>query len=117
MEDLTTVFEILNQPYKLTQGQIDFYRENKFVKLKNVLNAEVIAHFGEVIKEKVKELNTQAIPLEKRDTYSKAFLQIMNIWTHDDEVKRFVFNRRVAQIATELMGVDGVRMYHDQALF
>jgi ectoine hydroxylase-related dioxygenase (phytanoyl-CoA dioxygenase family) len=117
MEELTIAFEILNQPYKLTQEQIGFYRENKFVKLKNVLNTEVIAHFGEVIKEKVKELNTQDIPLEKRDTYSKAFLQIMNIWTHDDEVKRFVFNRRVAQIATELMGVDGVRIYHDQALF
>lgn len=110
-------FEILNQPYKLTQEQIDFYRENKFVKLKNVLDAETVAHFAEVIKNKVQELNTQEIPLEERDTYSKAFLQIMNIWTLDDEVKRFVFNRRIAQIATELMGVDGVRMYHDQALF
>jgi ectoine hydroxylase-related dioxygenase (phytanoyl-CoA dioxygenase family) len=117
MEGLTTAFEILNQPYKLTQEQIDFYRENKYVKLKNVLDAETIAHFGKLIKHKVQELNTQDIPLEKRDTYSKAFLQIMNIWTYDDEVKRFVFNRRVAQIATELMGVDGVRMYHDQALF
>jgi ectoine hydroxylase-related dioxygenase (phytanoyl-CoA dioxygenase family) len=117
MEELTTAFEILNQPYKLTQEQINFYRENKYVKLKNVLNAETIAHFSEVIKNKVQELNTQDIPIFKRDTYSKAFLQIMNIWTHDDEVKRFVFNRRVAQIATELMGVDGVRMYHDQALF
>lgn len=117
MEELTTAFEILDQPYELSKEQIDFYRENKYVKLKNVLDAETIAHFGKVIKEKVQELNTDTTPLEERDTYSKAFLQIMNIWTHDDEVKRFVFNRRIAQIATELMGVDGVRMYHDQALF
>jgi ectoine hydroxylase-related dioxygenase (phytanoyl-CoA dioxygenase family) len=117
MQELTTAFEILNQPYKLTQEQINFYRENKYVKLKNVLNAETIAHFSKVIKNKVQELSTQDVPLEERDTYSKAFLQIMNIWTHDDEVKRFVFNRRVAQVATELMGVDGVRVYHDQALF
>ncbi len=110
-------FKILDQPYQLTQEQIDFYRENKFIKLKQVLDAETIAHFAEVIKNKVQELNTQEIPLEARDTYSKAFLQIMNIWTHDEEVKRFVFNRRIAQIAAELMGVDGVRMYHDQALF
>lgn len=110
-------FKVLDQPYQLTQEQLDFYHENKFIKLKQVLDAETIAHFAEVIKNKVQELNTQEIPLEARDTYSKAFLQIMNIWTHDDEVKRFVFSRRIAQIATELMGVDGVRMYHDQALF
>lgn len=117
MQEISNAFEILDQPYKLTEEQINFYCENKYVKLKNVLDAETIAHFGSVIKDKVQELNTQEIPLEERDTYSKAFLQIMNIWTHDDEVKRFVFNRRIAQIATELMGVDGVRMYHDQALF
>lgn len=110
-------FKVLDQPYQLTQEQLDFYHENKFIKLKQVLDAETIAHFAEVIKNKVQELNTQEIPLEARDTYSKAFLQIMNIWTHDDEVKRFVFSRRIAQIATELMGVDGVRIYHDQALF
>ncbi len=117
MEKAQTIFEILDHPYTLTLEQIEFYRENKFVKLKNVLDAQTIAHFADVIKSKVQELNTQEVPLENRDTYSKAFLQIMNIWTQDDGVKRFVFNRRIAQIATELMGVDGVRMYHDQALF
>ena len=117
MKSSSGLYPILDEAYKLSQEQIDFYRENKFIKLKHVLDAETISHFSEVIRNKVRELNTQHIPLEERDTYSKAFLQIMNIWTHDNEVKRFVFNRRMAQIASELMGVDGVRMYHDQALF
>ena len=30
---------------------------------------------------------------------------------------RFVWSRRLARIAAELMGVDGVRLYHDQALY
>jgi ectoine hydroxylase-related dioxygenase (phytanoyl-CoA dioxygenase family) len=32
-------------------------------------------------------------------------------------VREFVFARRFAQIAAELLGTDGVRLYHDQALY
>ncbi|HMK11467.1 MAG TPA: phytanoyl-CoA dioxygenase family protein [Acidimicrobiales bacterium] len=56
-------------------------------------------------------------PLEDRDTYGKAFLQSTNLWRVDDRVRRFVFSRRFARAAAELLGVEGVRLYHDQALF
>lgn len=56
-------------------------------------------------------------PLEERDTYGKAFVQMFNLWTHDVCAKRYVFAKRFAQAAAELMGVDAVRIYHDQALF
>lgn len=109
--------EVLDQPFPLTQDQIDFYRENQFIKLKQVLPAEILEHYGSLIAEKVRELNTMHLPLEERDTYSKAFLQIMNLWRHDEAIRQFVFSKRLASIATQLMGVEGVRMYHDQALF
>jgi ectoine hydroxylase-related dioxygenase (phytanoyl-CoA dioxygenase family) len=56
-------------------------------------------------------------PLSERDTYGKAFLQMMNIWTVDEATRRFVWARRFAKVAADLLGVDGVRLYHDQALF
>lgn len=56
-------------------------------------------------------------PFEERDTYGKAFLQLFNLWTHDERVRAFVFAKRFASVAAGLMGVDGVRLYHDQALF
>ncbi len=107
----------INQPYPLTESQIAFYQENKFIKLKNVFDKETLDHYRQLIKDKVKELNTQHIPLENRDTYSKAFLQIFNLWRESEAVKEFVFGQRLAGIATQLMGTEGVRMYHDQALF
>ena len=108
---------ILDEPFALNAEQIDFYREHNFIKLKQVFPPDLLAYFGQVISQKVKELNTQHLPMSERDTYGKAFLQIMNIWTKSEEVRRFVFGKRLARIATELMGVRGVRMYHDQALF
>lgn len=108
---------ILDQEYSLTTAQINFYRENQYIKLKDVFSSDVLEYYSTIISDKVKSLNTQNIPLDERDTYSKAFLQIMNIWTHDKTVREFVFSKRLAQLATDLMGVSGVRMYHDQALF
>ena len=57
------------------------------------------------------------LPMEQRTTYQKAFLQIMNIWLKSEIAKEFVFSKRLAKIATDLMGTRGVRLYHDQALY
>lgn len=107
----------LGKTFRLSREAIDYFRENGFIKLKNVLSAEAIQYMDKTISAEVVRLNTQHLPMEERDTYGKAFLQIMNIWTRSELVKEIVFSKRLAKIATELMGVDGVRMYHDQALF
>jgi ectoine hydroxylase-related dioxygenase (phytanoyl-CoA dioxygenase family) len=109
--------QALEQPFALPAEQVDLFRENGFVKLKNVLSPEVIQYMNETISSEVARLNTQHLPMEQRDTYGKAFLQIMNIWTKSPAVKEIVFSKRLARIAADLMGVEGVRLYHDQALF
>lgn len=111
------MFELLNQPYSLTQEQINFFKKYRFIKLKNVFSSELIDHFNSIISEVVDHLNTQEVPLEKRDTYGKAFLQLFNLWRESDAVKSLCFSKRLAKIAAGLMEVEGVRMYHDQALF
>lgn len=107
----------LSTPYAITPDQVAFFRENGFIKLRNVLSPEVLAYYGAEITRQVIALNTQHLPLEERSTYGKAFLQVMNIWEHSSVVKEFVFSRRLAKIAAELLEVSGVRLYHDQALY
>lgn len=113
----TSIKEELASPFELSPGNIDFFQENGYIKLKKVLSPATIQYMNETISSEVKKLNTQHLPMQERDTYGKAFLQIMNIWTKSDSVKEIVFSKRLAKIATDLMGVNGVRMYHDQALF
>jgi ectoine hydroxylase-related dioxygenase (phytanoyl-CoA dioxygenase family) len=107
----------LDSPYPLTPEQIAFYRENGYVKLKNVLSPETVEHYRQIISSKVTELNTLHLPMEQRTVYEKAFLQIMNLWTKSEDVKTFAMGRRLGRIAAQLMGCRGVRMYHDQALY
>ena len=111
------IAEILEKPFLITKEQVSFYQKNGFIKLKNVLSPEAVQYMNEVISAEVTRLNTQHLPMEERDTYGKAFLQIFNIWTKSDAVKEMVFSKRLAKIAADLMEVEGVRMYHDQALF
>lgn len=111
------IYNELQQPYLLEESQVGFYKKNRFIKLKQVLSAPALAFFSKVISDKVAELNTQTTELQSRNTYGKAFLQLFNLWREDELIKELVFSPRLAKIATDLMQTNGVRMYHDQALY
>lgn len=107
----------LGTPYALSAAQIAQFRHDGFIKLKDVLSPETLAHYGAEITRLTIELNTQQVPLEERSTYDKAFLQVMNLWEHSAVVTEFVMGQRLARIAAELLEVEGVRLYHDQSLY
>ncbi len=107
----------LNNPFPLTKTHSDFYTKNGFIKIKDVLPSKIIDYFNSVITDKVATLSEAMEPLEKRDTYGKAFLQLFNLWEKDSRIKELIFSQRIAKIAADLMNVEGVRLYHDQALF
>ncbi len=107
----------LDSPFPVTPEQVALYRDNGFLKLKRVLAPEVLDFYGAEITRQVQRLNPQALPMEQRTMYDRAFLQVMNLWQQSERVKEFVLGRRLAQIAATLMGVEGVRIYHDQALY
>ncbi|MEH6993535.1 phytanoyl-CoA dioxygenase family protein [Neobacillus drentensis] len=107
----------LKDSYVLNSGQIEEYQKNGHVCLRGLASSEEVSIYGKAIREVVKELNYQNRPIHERTTYGKAFIQIGNVWEKSEIVQRFVMARRFAKAAAELMGVDGVRIYHDQALF
>ena len=111
------VAQELDAPFELTQEQIAYFRENGFVKIPGVLSKEALQAMDEIITAEVNRMNTQQLAMEDRDTYGKAFLQIMNIWRNSAAVKQVVFSKRLAKIAADLLEVEGVRIYHDQALY
>jgi ectoine hydroxylase-related dioxygenase (phytanoyl-CoA dioxygenase family) len=113
----SSIQSFLSEAYPLKPEQIEFYQQNRFIKLKQVLNDETLQYFNEVISKRVGMMNTVTESLEERSTYGKAFLQLFNLWREDNDVQELVFSKRLAQIATRLMQTRGVRLYHDQALF
>jgi hypothetical protein len=113
----SSILTFLNENYKLTNDQVNFFQQYRYIKLKQVLNDETLEFFNTAITERVNKMNTVTTSVQERSTYGKAFLQLFNLWREDEVVKELIFSKRLAKIAADLMETDGVRIYHDQALF
>jgi ectoine hydroxylase-related dioxygenase (phytanoyl-CoA dioxygenase family) len=107
----------IDSPYAITPDQVAAFERDGFIKLKQVLSPDALAHYGAEITRLTIELNTQKKPLEERSTYDRAFLQVMNLWEHSAVVREFVLGQRLGRVAAELLQVRGVRVYHDQSLY
>ncbi|MES2520595.1 MAG: phytanoyl-CoA dioxygenase family protein [Bacteroidota bacterium] len=107
----------LDTQYCITEKQHSDYQANGHILLRNILTYEEVETYREVIVNAAERFNTEKRKMEERDTYGKAFLQIMNLWEVDENVRKFTLAKRFGKIAADLMGVEKVRLYHDQALF
>ncbi len=101
----------------LTETERQSFWRDGHILLSSVAATDELSGFRPAIRDASLKYNTETRNLSDRDTYGKAFLQVMNLWRHDPQVREFVFTRKFAQLAADLLGVERVRLYHDQALF
>jgi ectoine hydroxylase-related dioxygenase (phytanoyl-CoA dioxygenase family) len=106
----------LSSDYPIAPELVEAFRRDGHVLLRGVASREEIAAYRPVLLEARDRYGPEATPLEERNTYGKAFLKGVNLWEFDASARRFVLARRFAKIAADLLGVTGVRIYHDQAL-
>ena len=76
---------------------------NGHVLIRGAANGLLLSTHRRSIADALARASTERRSLEDRDTYGKAFLQVTNLWNKDDAVKRFVFEKRFAQIAADLL--------------
>lgn len=114
---MNTTIPTLNNYITISDQDKARFRGDGHVLIKNILNDEEMIHYRSVINNAALKFNTEKRKLEDRDTYGKAFLQIMNLWEVDDDVRTFSLAKRFGKIAADLLGVENVRIYHDQALY
>jgi ectoine hydroxylase-related dioxygenase (phytanoyl-CoA dioxygenase family) len=92
------------------------YRRDGHIFLKSVASQNEINEYRPHILEIVDEVSREGDTQGRISDYGKMFRQVTNVWRKNEAVRPFVMARRFAKIAADLMGVDGVRLYHDQAL-
>ena len=107
----------IDTPYVFDPALRMAYERDGFVRVAGVFEAPALAYYRKRISAEVLRRNNVTAPLEERDTYQKAFLQVTNLWRTDPIAREFVFGKRLAGIAAQLLGVERVRLYHDQALY
>ena len=107
----------LDAPFALDAAQIEGYRRDGHTVVRGLASAEEIAAYRPLINAAAAEVARRMAPMDERDTYGKAFVQTGNLWADDENIARFTLAKKFARAAADLLGVEGVRIYHDQALF
>lgn len=105
----------------LTDEQIQSYRDQGFVICDDFLDADELTHWRTCVDEAVAA--RQDRKLANRDDskagdsyYDKVFTQRLNLWMDHDGVRELMLDERLGRMAATLEGVDGIRIWHDQAL-
>ena len=109
---MITTLPALDGEYHVPADAVSEFREKGHTVLRGVATAEEIAAWGPFIEEVTFE-HAATAPKD----YGERLTQVQNLWCRDDRVKPFSLSPRFARIAADLLGVDAVRMYHDQAIF
>ena len=108
----------INEPYPLTSDDVQAFREDGYIRLAGVLSDDVLDYYEPIISRITQQYDPAAgMALEDKDVYGKAFIQLGNVWQYDAQVKELVFCKRLARLASELIGTPSVRLYHDQSLY
>jgi hypothetical protein len=106
----------LDTPYELPPSAAAEFAADGHAMVPGLASADEVAAYRSGLEDAAARRTFERRPINERDTYSAAFLQCVNLWRADEVARRFVFAPRFAKAAADLLGVDGVRLYHDQAL-
>ena len=119
----------------LTNQQITSYRENGFLVVENFLSPEELEQWRTATQEAVDDrlesannarkdmlpdhavtttLTNQADP---DSYYAQVFIQCLKLAETHDTMREIIYDPALGKVVATLAGVDGIRVWHDQALF
>jgi ectoine hydroxylase-related dioxygenase (phytanoyl-CoA dioxygenase family) len=114
--------------HQLNKEQIQNYQNNGFIVIEDFLSPDELEHWRQAVTNAVKERAGIKIPgkdiktgeadgiNEDADYFGKVFDQLLNLWQTSEQVKELMLDQRIGKMAAQLAGVDGIRIWHDQAL-
>jgi phytanoyl-CoA hydroxylase len=103
--------------YPITEEQVRFYEENGYIQLLNVLTPEELEQARKALENVLQlQLDSKHDLTRENKEYQRIFVQKVNMWQVESEMKRYVFSHKIAEIARQLARACQIRLWHDHAL-
>lgn len=106
--------------YKITQAQKDFYRAHGYIAIEDFLDDKELDTWRQVTDDAVRQRLTERNGLTNQNDpdqyYSQVFVQCVRLADTHEGMAKLMLDERLGEAAGELAGVDGIRIWHDQAL-
>jgi len=112
----------------ISPGQIEHYQNNGYVIIEDFLSPDELEVWRTAVTQAVADRKGRKIPgkavkigeddgINKDAEYhNKVFDQLINLWQTSEAVKALMLDARIGQMAATLAQVEGIRIWHDQAL-
>jgi ectoine hydroxylase-related dioxygenase (phytanoyl-CoA dioxygenase family) len=109
---------------EITKTQIDDYRQNGFVVIPDFLTSDELAVWRDAVDEAVAARGRTKLAGRESDSswqegdgyYDRVFVQRINLWQDSEKMRKLMLDPSLGKMAAELAGVEGIRIWHDQAL-
>lgn len=103
--------------YEVTKTQVDFYRNHGFVQLNNVLTEAQIDELSWYLDDVMLNEDDRIAAAKQGTAFYRILNSRMNTWRESAGMAKYTLNPVLADIALQLSGADGVRLFHDQAFW
>jgi ectoine hydroxylase-related dioxygenase (phytanoyl-CoA dioxygenase family) len=111
---------------ELSIEELAQYQRDGFLVKEGFLSPDELGFWREALDEAVVKRNGSKLP-DREEVYGKGdnddkfyfdnvFDQLINLWQDNEKMKKIMLDERLGQMAAQLAGVDGIRIWHDQAL-
>jgi phytanoyl-CoA hydroxylase len=115
---------------EVTERQRENYAEQGFLVVEKFLDDAELQDWRTVVDQAVDRRGRQrfsfgsadaedppgARPKEEQEYYDQVFTQRNNLWQTDENMRRLLMDPALGKYVADLAGIDGVRIWHDQAL-
>ncbi len=113
------------------EAEREFYADNGYLVLENLLSEGELEQWRSAVEEAVAQRGDQRFSFENEDAlsvaaasevaeerryYDRVFTQRVNLWQTNDAMRKLMLDERLGRIVADVAGIDGVRIWHDQAL-
>jgi ectoine hydroxylase-related dioxygenase (phytanoyl-CoA dioxygenase family) len=117
-EKSNSLKDFFNLGLAISDEKIKEYNNLGFTKIENVVEKDFLPEVKKIIESAVViRKGKDERELKDKSQYEQSFLQCGYLCWDFPAIKDFVFAKRFAGIARDLMKADHVRLWHDQALF
>ena len=103
---------------EVTASEISRFQRKGFVRVAGILGLAEVDRFGAAVDQGVLDRTQHDTrSLAEKSHYEQSFQQCINLWEDRPAVRPLSFHPIVARAAAALLGVEAIRIWHDQALY
>lgn len=104
----------------LSPADVARYREEGHVSIPDFLSPAELEAWRAAVDGAVRKRGDRMTPdkdwKQDDDYYASVFIQRLNLWQDDLAVRALLLDERIGKMCCDLEGIDGIRIWHDQAL-